>query len=767
MATTALVLAGTGFVPAAIAQTTEGAASQRPMRLAQAGTDTLPTVRVRGAKPKPAAKPRRAVRRAAPRVVRLRPAPAPPPQIAGSGVGQGERATGPVRGYVATRSATATKTDTPILETPQSISVVAKDQITAQQTQTLADTLRYTPGVTLETYTSSTIFDIVTVRGFQVPVYLDGLRLPLDPATTFAQVRLEPYGMERVEVFKGPSSGLYGQTSPGGLINAVSKRPTERWENEVFFQTGSFDRLQGGFDLSGPLDKDGQFLGRVVGLVRDSGTQLDFAKDNRLYFAPSFTWRPNIDTSFTILANVKRDTGYGPQHYVPGVGTLLPNPNGRLPYSRYIGEPGFDGYTRDQLMIGYAFEHRINDVFQFRQNFRYTDSDITLQATRTEGLLPDLRTSLRSANYVDAYARNIALDNQLQADFRTGPLAHKVLFGIDYFNIDSASDYRFAMINPIDIFNPVYGLGAIPPKSSLAPVINTKSDQDQLGFYLQDQIKLDRFILTLTGRQDFAVSRTDNRNTGVVTTQNDQAFTGRAGLTYVFDSGIAPYVVYATSFNPTLGTTLDGNPFKPTTGETKEIGVKFQPPGTNALFTAAVFETTQQNTLTPDPRNPFFSVQTGAVRVQGLELEGKLSITDQWDMVAGYSHLDPRVTQTNVPGGVGKYVVNVAIDQASLWNMYTFRDGPLAGLGIGGGVRYVGRSYADTVNAIEIPDFTLFDAALKYDFAYLWPQMKGMTLQINATNIFNRYYVSTCVINLTYCGLGSGRQVLATLRYRW
>jgi iron complex outermembrane receptor protein len=679
-----------------------------------------------------------------------------------------ERGDGPVRGYTASQSITATKTDTPILETPQSISVVTKDQIAAQQAHTVVEALRYTPGVTLDSFSANTFFDSVTIRGFQAAQYLDGLRLPIDPSTQFGVPRIEPYGLERLEVLKGPSSGLYGQTNPGGLLNMISKRPIDKRFGEIEGTFGNFDRFQGAFDIGSRLDKDGKFLFRLNGLARDSDSQIDFVQDNKLYISPSLTWRPDANTNLTILSNYQKIDNKGFQQYVPAVGSLYGNPLGRIPYSRYLGEPGVDGFKMEQAAIGYAFDHRFNDVFQFRQNLRYQTVKNDLTGVRTEGLLPDLHTTARSINYVLSESRNLALDNQLQADFATGPFKHKVLFGVDYINTKSTADYRFATIGNIDVFNPVYG-SYVPPSNSLAPFILTDVTQTQTGVYLQDQVKFDRWTLSLTGRHDQA--RTTNNSGGAfpppgTVVSDDSANTGRVGLNYLFDFGLSPYFSYATSFLPTAGTAITGAAFKPTTGQGQEIGVKFQAPGTNLMLTAALFDITQQNALTADPGNAFFSVQTGEVRVKGFEFEARGNLTRELEIVGGYSHLDPRVTRSN-DGFVGNYVVNVAVEQASLWGMYTMYNGPLAGFGFGVGARYVGTSYGDGANTIRIAPYTLYDAALSYDFSYWRPQLKGLKAQLNATNLFDKYYVASCVTSTTYCGLGASRAVMLKLKYAW
>jgi iron complex outermembrane receptor protein len=351
----------------------------------------------------PAVRPRQQTPRNAPPV-----APAAPAQA-------GERGIGPVQGFAATRSVTATKTDTPILETPQSISVVTQDQIQAQAAQNISQALWYTPGVTPLSFGANAFFDSFKLSGFDAPRYLDGLRLPSD-VTTFAIPKIEVYGLERLEVLKGPSSALYGQTEPGGLINMISKRPTETFHLEALSTFGSFNRSQGAFDVGGPLDPKGEFLYRVVGLGRLSDTQTDFVQDNTAFIAPSFTWRPTLDTTFTILSQYQKIKDKGYQQYIPAQVSFLANPNGFIPYSRYLGEPALDGYNLEQAAIGYAFEHRFNNNLQFRQNLRYLEVSNDLAAVRTEGMLSSTLVT-RTYNYVKARASNLAVDNQVAGGF--------------------------------------------------------------------------------------------------------------------------------------------------------------------------------------------------------------------------------------------------------------------------------------------------------------------------------------------------------------
>jgi iron complex outermembrane receptor protein len=690
-------------------------------------------------------------------------APAPsaaPPSPAGADrdAAPAETATSPVPGYVATRSATGSKTDTPILETPQAISVVTADQVRDQGAQSISEALRYTPGVSIELNGASSRYSEARIRGFLPVQYLDGLAVPLNQF--FATPRIEPYGMERIEALKGPASFLFGQNSPGGLLNMVSKRPTDYTFNEVQFQVGSFNRYQTAFDFGGPANGSKELLYRFTGVVRDADTEVDFTRDDLFFVAPSFTWRPSADTSITVLAHYSTDKGTYPHQYVPPQGVVLPNPNGRIPRSRFLGEPGFDKFDREQFAIGYELQHRVNDVWQVRQNLRYFGVDVFFNAIREEGFNDDTLTTVnRNAFSLATDAGTFTVDNQAQADFNTGALRHTALFGLDYFRTSGNYDFRFVAVDPINVFDPVYGA----PIGPLAPLQKNHSVQDQIGIYAQDQIRYRDWILTLGGRNDWVDNSTDDLLANTAVSREDSHFTGRAALTYVFPSGLAPYISYATSFQPTIGVNADGQPLIPTTGEQYEIGVKYQPTS-RTLVTLAAFDVTQQNALTFDTLG--IPSQIGEVRVRGFDIDARSQLTENFSVIAGYAFLDSETTESSNPDEVGNVVPLVPRHQASLWAKYEFREGLLEGVGLGGGVRYVGTTYAEPTNSLAIPDYTLFDAAVSYDLGVLSPAMDGAELALNVTNVFDKYYASG-YCDLTYCSLGAGRTFLTTLRYKW
>jgi iron complex outermembrane receptor protein len=356
-----------------------------------------------------------------------------------------ETANGPIRGYVAQQSATGTKTDTRILENPQSISVVGRQQIEQQGAQTVAESLRYTAGVVAGSRPGNR-FDDIFIRGFGgfgftagYVQFLDGLKM--QRGVSYAIPSIDPYGLERVEVIKGPASVLYGQSNPGGLVNMVSKRPTEHPFHEIEFLAGNYSRLQAAFDIGGPLDPEGKFLYRVTGLGLNSSTSVDFTDEQRVFIAPALTWRPNNDTSITFLSHYQKDPKSFQPNYLPAQG-LLPgtpgvpaNPYGKLPTSFYIGDPSHDSYRREWASTGYEFAHRFSDVWMVRQNLRYqhVDSEFyAIPANPGYADASDPTTIRRAKTAVDEVFDGVVIDNQAEAKFNTGMISHKVLFGVDY-----------------------------------------------------------------------------------------------------------------------------------------------------------------------------------------------------------------------------------------------------------------------------------------------------------------------------------------------
>ncbi|NYZ13152.1 TonB-dependent siderophore receptor [Azospirillum sp. RWY-5-1] len=683
--------------------------------------------------------------------------------------GTGERATGPVMGYVARQSAMATKTDTPLIETPQSVSVVTRDQMDAQAVRNLADALNYTSGVMTARNGDASSFggDGIQVRGFggdgttgvSFNEYLDGLRLK---GSGYVTSGLDPYLFERVEVLKGPASVLFGQTSPGGLVNMVTKQPSPNARHELVLQAGSDDRYQGAIDIGGDVTPDKRLSYRFAGVLLDSDGQTDFTERRRVAAAPTLTFRPTDDTELTLIALYQNDDFSGsPLNFLPSQGTLTANPNGKLPISFFAGDPNFNSWDRTTASIGYRFQHRFDDTWTVRQNARYLHNDLNYRGLYAGALLADMRTLRRNTFSLDERSWDVTVDNQLQASFDTGPVKHTALFGVDIQRLRSDTLRGLAAAPNLDIFAPVYGL-AIPNPPIYQSIATSLS---QTGVYLQDQLKLDRLVLVLGGRKDWAESKQRNRLTGATSSQQDDAFTGRVGALYLFDNGVAPYASYSESFEPVTGTSYSGSAFEPTSGQQYEVGVKVQPTGMNSLFTLSAFHLTQQNVTTTDPDHAGFSVQTGEVRSRGIEAEARVSLAEGLNLVAAYTWLDAEVTESN-DGNKGNTPVAVPSHTASAWVDHTVQAGPLTGVGGGIGVRYVGSTWGDTANTLKVPSHTLVDAALRYDLSQLNPNLQGVQLAINANNLFDKEYVSACT-RATSCYYGQGRTVIGSLRYSW
>ena len=667
---------------------------------------------------------------------------------------QFETATSPVEGFVATQSGTATKTDTPLSETPRSVSVVGTDEIDARQDQTVMDALKYSAGVQPDQFGYDTRYDWFKVRGFSqqdTGLYRDGLQLR---SSGYASFRQEAYGAERIELLRGPTSVMYGQNSPGGLVNVVTKRPHADMVNEVTLQGGSFEHKQGAFDVGGKAVEDGSVLYRLTGLVQDSGTQTDMVDDDRIYIAPSVKWA-NDDTSLTILTHYQHDKTGSANNWLPTVGSIYAAPNGAIPVDVFTGEPAFEGYERIQTSFGYEFSHDFTNDVTFRQNARYAFVDVDYKTVYGNGWSDvNAGTLKRSVLRTDQNAHAITVDNQLETRFDTGTVNHTLLTGIDYQHYIYDRYAAFGSASDLDVYNPTYG-GTI---GSLSTWYDDDITLRQLGLYAQDQIDFDdNWTLTLGGRQDWSDEKKyNNASNGAESSKNDHAFSGQAGLVYKTDFGLVPYISYSESFNPIASE--GSQSFDPETGQQMEIGAKYEPQSFNGLLTAALYDLRRQNVTTTDPDDSARKVQTGEVRSRGLELEGTIEPFAGLVAKAAYSYNDAEITKDN-DGDQGNTPLGVPEHTASLWADYTLQTGVMKGFGFNGGVRYLGAQYGDDANTFAIPSTTLFDAGIHYE-------IDGYLLALNATNLADERWVSTCS-GSNACYYGQGRTILATVKYRW
>lgn len=662
-----------------------------------------------------------------------------------------ETATSPVIGYRASRSASGTKTDTPLNETPQSISVITRELIEDQGATDLQDTLRYTPGVFANTYGFDNRGDWAQIRGTSFVQYQDGLRMLFG---NYNNIRPDPYTLERVEVVRGPASVLYGQGGFGGLVNMVSKRPQADAQKQIDLSVGSFSRKQIAVDLTGPLNADGTLLYRVIALGRDSGSQVDHVPNDRSLLAPALTWRPDTRTSFTLYANAQKDLSGSSVGFFPWRGTLLPAPRGQIPTHTFISEPGFDEYRAEQTVVGYEASHQFNDTFTLRQNLRKSDSKVSYKSLyarfapapvlNSDGQTIN-RTIINQQNEADA----LTVDTQVQAKWRSGALENTLLAGWDWQDVTLGGGRASANAPAINVYAPVYGNFTPLAAAPIVPTVQTQS-----GLYLQHQAKWkERWIGVVGLRHDKATSDTGG---AAASKLDSSATTGRLGLAYASPEGWTPYASYSESFVPVAGTNIFNQPYKPQTSQQQELGFKFQPPGSNTSYTAAVYNIRETNRRTPDPTNPQNQVQVGEARIKGFELEANVAVTRAFDLIAGYSQTDAKVSKSNTAAELGKRLSSVPGEQASLWGRYKFLLAGQGGFSIGAGVRYVGSSW-DGRDILETPAFTLLDAMFGYEQG---PWKASVTVN----NLTDKVHVTTC-LNRGDCFYGARRTFAANLRY--
>lgn len=701
-----------------------------------------------------------------------------------------ESAWGPAATIAARQSATGTKTDTPIQKVPQSISVVTAEEMALHQPKSVKEALSYTPGVAVGTRGASNTYDYLIIRGFAADGqsqnnYLNGLKLQ---GNFYNDAVIDPYMLERAEIMRGPVSVLYGKSSPGGLLNMVSKRPTTEPLKEVQFKAGTDSLFQTGFDFSDALDDDGVYSYRLTGLARSANAQQKGSEEQRYAIAPAFTWRPDDKTNFTFLSYFQNEPETGYYGWLPKEGTVEPLPNGkRLPTDFNEGAKN-NTYPRNEKMIGYSFDHEFNDTFTVRQNLRFAQNKVSQKSVYGYGMCSDpLYTKDQEAlkaspclsipqsqwghtltrQYVidNEKLENFSVDTQLQSKFATGSVDHTLLTGVDFMRMRNDIDSWFGYagsVAPSDIYNldrSDFDFGAHPNPSGPYRVL---LKQKQTGLYVQDQAQWDKVLVTLGGRYDWADQSSFNRDYGNKSERDDKEFTWRGGVNYLFDNGVTPYFSYSESFEPASQTDANGDLFAPSKGKQYEVGVKYVPEDRPIVVTGALYQLTKTNNLMADPNGSLFSVEGGEIRARGVELEAKAALSASVNVVGSYTYTDAEYTtdttyKGNTPAQVPKHM-------ASLWADYTFFDGPLSGLTLGTGGRYTGSSYGDPANSFKVGSYTVVDALVRYDLARVG--MAGSNVALHVNNLFDREYVASC-FNTYGCFWGAERQVVATATFRF
>ncbi|QND46208.1 TonB-dependent siderophore receptor (plasmid) [Rhizobium lusitanum] len=657
----------------------------------------------------------------------------------------------------AKKSKGATKIDTPLVETPRSVSVITKKELEERGAQDIIEAVRYSAGVQTGSYGFDPRFDQVNIRGNDVTTtgdFRDGLR---QPYMNYGMFRTDPYSLDRVEVIKGPTSVLYGPGSPGGIVNKISKLPTEEMIREVGVVYGTSDRAQTMFDFGGRVNQDDDsMLYRIVGLARKGDTNFDIA-DDRYFIQPSFTFKPDEATKFTVYGSAQSTEGDANVDALTG-------PDGNVLNLR-ASDPDYDYQKTRQQQVGYQFEHEFDGGFTFRQNLRYSHLDLKARYLGVYGWTGNV--AHRGASAISDTVNVFQVDNQLESKFDTGPAAHTVLFGLDYTRMNDSFAYGFdstaSAAYDFDIDNPTYGVSGPTPDYNYSRV---GASMQQIGAYALDQIELDKWRFTLGGRQTWVKQSSDTTYVSSGTSTDDSlsknAFSVQTGALYLFDNGIAPFTSYSTSFDPVTQRSASGQILDPTKGEQYELGVKYQPPGTDILLSAVAYNLVEKNKpVLVDPLTLVYA-SLGEVTNRGIELEAKANVTDGWDVIAAYAYNHSEITAGddtgNAPAVTPKNIV-------SLWSNYTFQEDTAAnGLTVGTGIRYTGKTYTSTANTDKNDASFYLDAALSYDFGAVDKKYKGLTASLDVRNIANRRLT---VCNEGYCYLGQGRNLTASLKYRW
>ncbi len=636
---------------------------------------------------------------------------------------------------------TALKVDAPLVETPRAVSTVDRAELDTRNVQQLDETFRYRAGVLSGHYGSDNNTDWFKVRGFDQSTYQDGLRIYREG---FYQWLPETYGLERIDLFKGPSSILYGEAPPGGLINAISKRPTDEPQTEIQLQIGNRGLRQTGLDTSGYLSENGDVRYRLVGLYRERDGDLDNTENERYYFAPSLTWDISDDTQLTVLASLQKDDGVPTNAFKLAYGTVDDTPFGKIDPQTNYSEPGYDKDERTQASLGYELRHRLNDTWSLEQDFRYSQLDLDLissyilyQSSAREGQ----RGLLYREGTIDSYT----VDNRAIGKWYGDRTENTLLLGVDYQNLSlsgkEADDYSFG--DPIDLFDPQYGNYTALSDDQIT---RRDIDKEQIGLYVQDQLRIDdKWVLLAGVRYDQAETENVNESTGTRERSDDDEISWSGGVMYLSDVGLNPYLSYTESFEPISAVDDGGSLYEPREGRQWELGAKYQPAGWDGYLTAAVFDLTEDNTLVT---RGAIQVQEGERQSRGFELEMVGYLSDHLKLTSAYTYTDARLEDDVRAPLIPRH-------QASSWLDYAFESGTLDGLRLGAGARYVGESVdGDTT----VSDYLLFDAMVGYDFT------RELSAQVNVSNLTDKEYVASCSY---WCYYGESRSIIGSLSYRF
>ncbi|MHC5127946.1 TonB-dependent siderophore receptor [Pseudomonas inefficax] len=661
-----------------------------------------------------------------------------------------ERADGPVEGYKASRSASATRTDTALHETPQSVSVVPKDVLQDTGATRLQDGLDYAGGVGRANNFGGQGLTTFTVRGFTTgEFYRNGF--PINRGYPNAP---DANTVERLEVIRGPASSLYGRGDPGGIFNVVSKQPLPESKVTLGSQFDDQGMHRATLDATGPLNQDGSLAYRLNLLGEGGESFRDDVESERYDVAPVLSWQVNDSTKIVFEGDFMRNN-----HPLDRGLTRYPTQTGSASRDTYIWEKGSDNLLHnDNNMAQVRFEHLLNDNWTLGGGFQYLDGSLKGNAVEATSAPADGRTLQRNFNYRKLEWTDRDWQLNLTGHFDTGGFSHTLLTGVEYENYHYSSIIRRSTAPyTIDIYNPVLG----QPRPELAAVPTTWDSEklETWAYFIQDQVALTERLKALAGvrferfEHDYDDKRPVNRDFS----KGENGVTPRFGLIYDLTDTVAVYANTARSFKPNSGASLQGSGFDPEKGKSYELGVKWEAPDRQLSVDAAIYHIVKENVLTRDPADPNYNLAAGEVRSRGLDINIAGNLTPEWRVIGGYAYVDAEVTKDNrLP--TGTRLANIPRNSFSLLNTYEFQDGLAKGLGLGVGVKYVddrnGQTEAVTYN---MDQYTVVDLLAFYKVN------DNIRLNLDLKNLFNKEY-DEGAFNL-YAYPGAPRTVQAGVSY--
>lgn len=633
-------------------------------------------------------------------------------------------------GYAVDRATTATRTDTPLRDIPQSIQVIPRQVLEDQQARDLNEAVRNVSGVYQGNTFNNTQDDFVlrgfSTLGFRSQIFRDGFRTS---GRSFAQTS----NIERIEVLRGPASVLFGALEPGGIINLVSEQPLAEPYAAIEMQAGSYGFLRPSIDLSDPLNAERTVLYRFNAEYTYEDGFRDFEQDvKRIFISPVITWQVSDRTTFTAeLEYIDEERPF--DSGLPAIENEVAD----IPRDRILGEPD-DVAETQELRLRYLLEHKFNDNLTLRNTFRYLSSNTFDYAFRPFSVDPETGILSRGIRSNDDYFENYSMQTNLIGEFTAGSIEHTLLFGVDLERQTIQGTNRGDTAPGIDIFDPVYDQIPRPRRDEL-PLLgrNEQNRLDSLGIYLQDQITLlDNLKLLIGGRFDIADRRNLNLTNSTSTDAYNEAFSPRIGIVYQPIEPLSLYASYSRGFVPSLFTDEDGSLLEPERGTQFEIGARGELFNGGLVINLAAYEITKINVATFDPIE-FFAIPLGEVRSRGIELDVIGELTSGWNIVASYAYTDAEITEDADPNLVGRRVGLVPEHGASLWTTYELQQGDLQGLGFGLGVFFVGDRVDGTFDPIvNLPSYVRTDAAIFY-------RRNNWDVALNFKNLFDVNYIQT------------------------